>query len=189
MTIDDRRRRERAAQRDLITSSARTIAEAEGWDAVTTRRLSTEIEYSQPVIYKHFASRDAIVEAVALEGFDELARSLGRARESAAADQVVLVVSRAYTSWAADNPVLYDAMFTGTTTFGFAIEETPAPLRAAYAELRGAVATMAGRRDVDTLTEVLWAALHGLVVLGANGRLRDGMDTERVDALVEQFRS
>jgi hypothetical protein len=26
----------------------------EGWDAVTTRRLSTEIEYSQPVLYKHF---------------------------------------------------------------------------------------------------------------------------------------
>ena len=56
------------------------LAEREGWDAVTTRRLSTEIEYSQPVLYKHFASMEDIVEAVALEGFGELAETLSTAR-------------------------------------------------------------------------------------------------------------
>ena len=40
--------RERTARRRLIMTTARTLAEHEGWDAVTTRRLSTEIEYSQP---------------------------------------------------------------------------------------------------------------------------------------------
>jgi AcrR family transcriptional regulator len=54
MSIEDRRERERAARRRLIITTARTLAEAEGWDAVTTRRLSTEIEYSQPVLYKHW---------------------------------------------------------------------------------------------------------------------------------------
>jgi AcrR family transcriptional regulator len=49
MAIEDRRERERAARRRLIVTTARMLAEAEGWDAVTTRRLSTEIEYSQPV--------------------------------------------------------------------------------------------------------------------------------------------
>ena len=69
MAIADRRLRDRTARRRLITSTARTLAEREGWDAVTTRRLSAEIEYSQPVLYKHFASMEDIVEAVALEGF------------------------------------------------------------------------------------------------------------------------
>ena len=73
MGVADRRLRERAARRRLITATARTLAEREGWDAVTTRRLSTEIEYSQPVLYKHFASMEDIIEAVALEGFAELA--------------------------------------------------------------------------------------------------------------------
>ena len=50
MAIEDRRERERATRRQLIITTARTLAEAEGWDAVTTRRLSTEIEYSQPVL-------------------------------------------------------------------------------------------------------------------------------------------
>jgi len=66
-------------------TTARTLAEHEGWDAVTTRRLSTEIEYSQPVLYKHFASMEEIVEAVALEGFGELTETLGAARRSAGA--------------------------------------------------------------------------------------------------------
>src|SRR4029453_15407248 len=80
MPIADRRLRDRAARRRLIVATARALAEREGWDAVTTRRLSTEIEYSQPVLYKHFASMEDIVEAVALEGFGELAEALSAAR-------------------------------------------------------------------------------------------------------------
>ena len=79
-------------------------------------------------------------------------------------------------------------MFTRSTTlrFGPAVDATP--LANAYAELRAAVATIAGGRDVDTLTEVLWAALHGLTTLGRNGRLRPGHDTDRIDLLVANFR-
>ena len=80
MGIADRRLRERATRGRLIIATARALAEREGWDAVTTRRLSTEIEYSQPVLYKHFASMEAVIDAVALEGFGELADTLGRAR-------------------------------------------------------------------------------------------------------------
>ncbi len=73
MAIEDRRARERAARRQLITATARKLAEEEGWDAVTTRRLSAEIEYSQPVLYKHFAGMEGIVASVAVQGFGELA--------------------------------------------------------------------------------------------------------------------
>ena len=65
MAIEDRRERERAARRRLIIDTARTLAEAEGWDAVTTRRLSTAIEYSQPVLYKHFTGMEQIAAAEA----------------------------------------------------------------------------------------------------------------------------
>jgi len=60
-------------------------------------------------------------------------------------------------------------------------------LSAAFAELREAVDTVAGERDVDTLTEVLWAALHGLTTLARNDRLRPGRDTDRIQLLVAQF--
>ena len=184
MAIADRRLRDREARRRLITATARTLAEREGWDAVTTRRLSTEIEYSQPVLYKHFASMEDIVEAVALEGFGELAETLSAARRGAGAPEEALGrVAHAYSSFATENPALYDAMFTRATRLRFGAEDTPVPLSAAFAELREAVATVVSGRDVDTLTEVLWAALHGLTTLGRNDRLRPGRDTDRIELL------
>ena len=164
------------------------MAERDSWDAVTTRRLSAEIEYSQPVIYKHFASLDDLAEAVALEGFAELAEALGRARSTASADDAVRAVASAYNAYAAENPALYDVMFTRTTRLHFGPDVAPASLSAAFAELRGAVATIAGQRDVDTLTEVLWAALHGLVLLDRGHRLRPDRRGQRLDLLVDQLR-
>jgi len=188
MAIADRRLRDRTARRRLITSTARTLAEREGWDAVTTRRLSAEIEYSQPVLYKHFASMEDIVEAVALEGFGELAETLRNARRGAGGpEQELRRVAHAYSRFATENPALYDAMFTRTTRLRFGAEDTPVPLSAGFAELREAVASVAGGRNVDTLTEVLWAALHGLTMLARNGRLRPGRETERIQLLVAEF--
>jgi AcrR family transcriptional regulator len=188
MAIADRRLRDRAARRRLITATARAVAEREGWDAVTTRRLSTEIEYSQPVLYKHFASMEDIVEAVALEGFGELAKSLSTARGGAGGPEEALGrVAHAYSSFATENPALYDAMFTRATRLRFGAEDTPVQLSAGFAELRETVASVAGARNVDTLTEVLWAALHGLSTLSRSDRLRPGRDTERIELLVSEF--
>jgi len=187
MAIDDRRLRDHAARGRLISATARVLAEREGWDAVTTRRLSTEIEYSQPVIYKHFASMEDLVEAIALEGFGELADALGEARRHGAPEEALGAVARAYSTYATENPALYDAMFTRATRLRFGPQDSAAPLSTAYAELRAAAATIAGERDIDTLTEVLWAALHGLTTLSRNDRLRPHHDTERLDLLLAQF--
>jgi len=188
VAIEDRRLRDRAARAQLIRATARVLAEREGWEAVTTRRLSTEIEYSQPVIYKHFASMEELVESIAVEGFGELAEALGDARRQAAPQDAVGAVARAYSSYATENPAVYDAMFTRATHLCFG-PDTAAPLSTAYAELHAAVATIAGERDLDTLSEVLWAALHGLTTLGRNNRLRSGHDNDRIDLLVAQFAS
>jgi AcrR family transcriptional regulator len=188
MAIEDRRQRERAARRELIITTARTLAEAEGWDAVTTRRLSTEIEYSQPVLYKHFAGMEQIADAIAVDGFGELAEVIRAARSDAgAASDALTRIAHAYLDFARDNPAVYDAMFTRATALRFASEDTPPQLTAAFAELRQAVGLVADEQDVDALTEVFFAALHGLVSLSRAGRLRPGYDSDRLQLLVNQF--
>ncbi len=185
MPINDRRERERAARRDLIITTARRLAEAEGWDAVTTRRLSTEIEYSQPVLYSHFTGLDQLVAAVALGGFEELTDALRAARaESATTEDALKDVAHAYVDFARANPALYDAMFTRSTTLHFAADDSPHPLTAGFAALRELVVAAAGEDDADTLTEVFWASLHGLVALGHSGRLRPDYESDRIDALI-----
>jgi AcrR family transcriptional regulator len=188
MAIEDRRARERAARRQLITTTARRLAEQEGWDAVTTRRLSTEIEYSQPVLYKHFSSMEGVVASVAVQGFGELADALSSARSAATDGHDALArVAHAFIGFAHDNPALFDAMFTRATTLRFAAADTPPELTTAFSELRAAVDMVAGTRDADTLTEVVWAALHGLVTLDRSGRLRPEYRVARVDLLVSGF--
>jgi AcrR family transcriptional regulator len=188
MAIEDRRARERSERRRLITSTARRLAEQEGWDAVTTRRLSTEIEYSQPVLYKHFSSMEGIAAAVAVQGFGELAEALRAARDGATdGADAVKRVAHAFIEFADDNPALFDAMFIRATTLNFAAEDTPAELHMAFAELRAAVDMVAGSRDADTLTEVLWAAVHGLITLDRGGRLRPEHRADRIDLLVAQL--
>ncbi|MFZ0089579.1 MAG: TetR-like C-terminal domain-containing protein [Solirubrobacteraceae bacterium] len=97
-------------------------------------------------------------------------------------------VAHAFSSFAAENPAVYDAMFTPATRLRFGgTSDTPAPLSAPFVELRETVAPVAGGRDVETLIEVLWAALHGLTTLARKDRSRPGLDTDRIQLLVAQF--
>ena len=184
MSVWDRRARERQHRERLIVTTARELAEAEGWDAVTTRRLAEAIEYSQPVLYSHFSGKDAIVRAVAVEGFTQLAAALRDARHGARSPRPALLnVARAYLEFAQTRPALYDAMFT-LAELPFAKADAPAPLQQAFAELRQALAPFAPTRDVDTLAEVVWSALHGLATLSRSHRLRPDHAEQRLNLLV-----
>ncbi|MER7835091.1 TetR/AcrR family transcriptional regulator [Streptomyces sp. NPDC096040] len=189
MSIRTRRERERAEREQLIVTAARELAEAEGWDAVTTRRLAAEIEYSQPVLYSHFKGKDAIMAAVAIQGCAELATELRAAREAAKDVRGALAaVAETYTSFARRRPALYDVMFTHTVNLPFATPEAPEALQAAFAELLLAVEPigLAGD-DPGLLTETFWAVLHGLVTLMRSGRLPEHAHQERLALLVAHF--
>lgn len=190
MSTQQRRERERAQRHDLIVKTARKLAESEGWDAVTTRRLADEIEYSQPVLYSHFAGKDAIVAAVALEGFTELAvrlRAATRTGEPRAALEGLEGLARAYMAFAEENPALYDAMFTMAVDLPFGQDDTPEPLRDGFQALLSGVAQFADGRDPAILTEVAWSALHGLIVLSRGGRLSASGREARLTLLLDQF--
>jgi AcrR family transcriptional regulator len=187
MPANPRRERERAQRHQLIIEAARELAEAEGWDSVTTRRLAERVEYSQPVLYSHFDGKDAIVRAVAIRGFEELADALRRARLAAVRGPVgaLLAVCQAYIDFAVDSPALYQAMFVMPTDIRFASDETPPPLRDCFDEFVSALP--AGTADRELLAEVIWASLHGLVVLAATGRIPPSAQAERIALLVTRF--
>lgn len=184
MNIADRKGRERAEREDRIVATARAIAESEGWDAVTIRRLAKEIEYSQPVLYSHFASRDAIVAAVAVEGFKELAIVLRTAAEGADGRRDALTnVAKGYFAFALSRPALYDAMFILPTQLMFAEAETRAELRDGFEAIAAVVSPFC--TDVEIATETFWAALHGLAELERSGRVRPGMHDKRIALVVQ----
>ena len=188
MSTQTRRQRELAERERLIVTAARELAEAEGWEAVTIRRLADRVEYSQPVLYSHFAGKDAIVTAVAVEGFAELAARLRAAREPApGARQALAAVAAAYVAFAEQRPALYDAMFSRAVDLPFAAPEAPAALHAGFDELRQVVRSIAAGDDEGVLTEVLWSGLHGLATLTRGSRLPRGHHEQRLALLLDRI--
>ncbi|MFE0328700.1 TetR/AcrR family transcriptional regulator [Streptomyces sp. NPDC058960] len=189
MTIQTRRERERAERERLIVTAARELAEAEGWDAVTTRRLAAEIEYSQPVLYSHFKGKDAIMAAVAVQGCADLAGELRAARTAAeGARGAPAAVGKAYTDFARRRPALYDALFTHSVDLPFATPQALAALQKAFGELLRAVEPVAHEGDdPGLLAETYWAGLHGLVMLMRSGRLPAQAHERRLALLIGHF--
>jgi AcrR family transcriptional regulator len=172
-------------RRDQIARAAREVAEAEGWPAVTMRRLATEIGVTQPVLYSAFsAGRQAVVDAVAVGGFDALATVLERAEAEPRARM------RAYLDFALAQPHLYEAMFSMPSGLTFGSGDGPEPLRRAFAAIvdafSGADENRADETGADeTRAEVAWAALHGLASLQISARLPASRSEERLeDALL-----
>jgi AcrR family transcriptional regulator len=189
MSALERKERERAERERLIVATARQLAEQDGWDAVTTRRLAERIEYSQPVLYSHFRGKREIIGAVALQGATEMATAVRAA--TAAVDgprDRVTALARAYLDFAARNPAVYDAMFELDGGLAYAREDTPEELKDAFTALLESLGEVAGDGiDPGLFTEVFWAALHGLAHLTRTGRLPPENIEPRVELLVDRL--
>jgi AcrR family transcriptional regulator len=189
MSVQERKERERADRERLIVATARELAEQQGWDAVTTRRLAERIEYSQPVLYSHFRGKREIIGAVALDGAAEMAAAVRAAASSTNSPRErVTALARAYLDFAARNPAVYDAMFALDGGLAFANEDTPEPLKDAFAALLETLGEVAGDGvNPGLFTEVFWAALHGQATLTRAGRLPPQDTERRTELLVDRL--
>jgi AcrR family transcriptional regulator len=183
--ITERKLRDRQARRAQIISVARRIAELEGWSSVTVRRLSDEISYSQPVLYAHFGSREGILAAVAIEGFQELGLALEKARLRARNGREVESVASAYLQFAVSSPALYEVMFSLSLSVPFDDAATPQELRFAFSQFLELFQGKISKPEV--LSELFWASLHGIAELTRTRRFPPSRSKERVKALVELY--
>ena len=189
MSVQERKQRERADRERLIVATARELAEQQGWDAVTTRRLAERIEYSQPVLYSHFRGKREIIGAVALEGASEKAVAMRSATAAASTPRErVAALARAYLDFAERNPAVYDALFQLDGGLAYAQEDTPEQLKDAFAALLETLGEVAGDGvEPELFTEVFWASLHGVATLTRSGRLLPEDSERRIELLVDRL--
>ncbi len=174
-----RRDREKLQTRQAILAAARAIAAADGWEAVTMRRLAERVEYSLPVLYTHFENKAALVAELARVGYQALAGRLRGARERAADPETAAVeLARAYCNFAWGERDLYEAMhgLTGVAVEAGAYREAGT---LALAEARESLAAWADARgvmavDLDDAVTILWSALHGIAALALARQMPGG---------------
>ena len=82
MGIAERRLRQKDEVRSSILETAWQIVREEGWQSLSIRKIADAIEYSVPVIYDHFANKEAILLEFGKLGFDLLLKKLEQAKQS-----------------------------------------------------------------------------------------------------------
>ncbi len=185
MSSSERRDREREALRQAILEAARELLASEGYEKVSMRRIAEKIDYSAAALYLHFRDREALMDALASEGYAALADIM----EPLPAEPPVahlLRIGHAYTEFALMNRPLYGLMFqvgsSAQDRYGDYGARRPSAARA-FTLLRDAVRQVAEAQntpfpaaptpegaDAATLAAgIFWAHIHGAVSLIVTG--------------------
>ena len=112
MGIVERRERLRIQVRSDIVKTAKDIAREDGWTAVSIRKIADVIEYSPPILYEYFESKDKLLEAIRMEGFDYLQGEFVKIKGHFSNPQKQLVeVAQTIWHFAVENPEVFQVMF------------------------------------------------------------------------------
>ena len=170
MVAITRRERQRQVNRSSILAAALTIAEREGWPAVTIRRIAGEIDYTSPIIYQHFDNKEAALQALIEQGYADLEASMRRAMTGSDPETQLLELSRAYLHFARDHRHLYELMqgFGGVALEPCGRAAAAAGVVTLTNEVVGAWAQARGVHLSDLLaaSETAWGVLNGMAGLG-----------------------
>ncbi len=168
MGILERKQKQKEEVRSSILQAAWQLVKAEGWQALSIRRIADAIEYSVPVIYSHFENKEAILLEFAREGFGLLAAQLEGARDGRREPGRQLeAMAQAYWHFAFDHKEYYQLMFG----LGMPACETVNQVTQmkAFSEvilsvIRRAIAG-SSHPDADPFLKfhTYWSILHGLV--------------------------
>jgi len=179
MGFKQRREREKQQIRQSILSAARQIAAEEGWQAVTTRKVAAQIEYSQSTIYEYFENKEAILLALLRSGYEQLVVLVQAAFASTDDPEArLLAMSEAYWDFAFRSPELYQVMhgLAGISFGRYGHPDTPGEVKQSFGLAREALQQWAEakgveRADITDLVEARRGLMHGLITLAMASRI------------------
>jgi AcrR family transcriptional regulator len=167
MGSSERKQRQKQALRESILHTAQHIAKQEGWECVTIRRIASAVEYSTPVIYEHFAGKDAILQELLLQGFRQLRKDLEAAKnQEQEPEKQLLAVSLACLTFVINHRELYQVMF--------GLEGIVPPAHPALDEIHLTFKVVEDvmdkvrqdqQADLFSLLDYWWCLVHGFISL------------------------
>lgn len=100
-----------ATTAENILAAARRILDREGAAAVTMRSVARDVKITPMAIYRHFADREALLDAVVSQGFAELAAQLRQIKLPKSWEAKLLRMGDVYLDHALAHPHLFELMF------------------------------------------------------------------------------
>jgi len=177
--------------RETLLELAERSVQRSGVEALSLRQLARDANVSHAAPARHFRDRRALLDALALDGFQRLNRAMAdAAATSGTFDARFRAIASAYVTFAVDNAALLGLMYTvkhEADASDALVEAGRGSLRAAVALIAEAQATGAvtAGDDPERLALVAFASVHGVAAL-ATGDLLDGVSVaEATDATVD----
>lgn len=175
---------------ELLERAERTLEER-GAAELSLRELAREVGVSHAAPRRHFRDKNALLDALAQNGFERLGRDLDRAIARAGSDfrSRLAAFARAYVRFATRNAALLELMFAGKHRAGAsdglkaAAEQAFARPLTLVADAQDAGEVVSG--DPERVATVLFAALQGLVSMANSGLLEDANIDDVVSATID----
>ena len=173
--------KEEHQMRARLTAAAMRLLEREGRDACSLRRVGAMVGVSRSTPYTYFPDKEALLDSVRVSALAALTAKAEKAMKAAPSLEARLAaVGRAYVEFALRRPALYDLIFDVAP----AGPEHEAAVKR-YRKLAESPLVEAHAAGLTTLPparlgQALWAATHGAIQLHRAGKLRHGVDLERL---------
>jgi AcrR family transcriptional regulator len=180
--------------RRALVDQATELVERHGHPSITVRQVAREIGVSHTAAHYHFATREALLAAVATLGYEEMTSALESAMRDAPDARARLgELGRAYVRHALKRGRMYQLMFSSETATRDAYPELRAASDRMFALLVDAIRAgqetglVRGGPPVEAAL-VAWSAAHGFALLALERRLAlpglQGRESSELAALV-----
>ncbi len=145
----------------VLVRTAGKMLEKEGVEALKLREVARRAGVSHNAPYRHFAQREALLAALAAEGF----AWLGAAQRKAAQTGGLRGMGEAYVAFALAHPQRFRLMFGGQISIARHVRLREVALRT-FDGLSGALAArVPGAQGARDASVAAWSLVHGLALL------------------------
>lgn len=160
---------------ELALGAARDIVEAEGFSALTARRVAQAVGYSPGTLYNHFRNLDELVVHVNTRTLDLLDGELAKAQLTGDPVRDALALALGYFDFVERHPRLWELLFEYRLGEGTELPEWfREKIGQVLSRLAGVLSPLFASPDdpgVGEAVTVLWASLHGIGSLSTSGKL------------------
>jgi AcrR family transcriptional regulator len=167
----------RKSTTEKILAAAGKLLGREGAEAVTMRRVAKAVGITPMALYRHFADREGLLNALADAGFEDLAARVARAHTAGEPEAQLTRNLDVFLDFGLRKPRLFELMFLkrreGARQFpgDFRNGRSPTAKFSAAALEQGMKQGIFRRDDVWEITFETGALLQGLVMLYVGGRV------------------
>lgn len=155
----------------LLTEGIALIQDS-GPEGLTLRKLAERLGVSAMAPYRHYPDKEALLAAIAADGFRQLKTRLEAAEQSSStASSPLLAEGIAYVQFALDCPAIFRLMFGATRPQG-QYAELDAARTGAFDVLLRQIPGTATSNERAAKARGCWALVHGLALLLLDGLLQ-----------------